>query len=944
MSLIAQDQVVTDAQFDAALQVIAERERQIANDPTLNGGRSVGGGRGTGGRGAGRRLRSSGNAAVGPESSSNNQTGISSTSDQTGEERREGQMNFDPVEEQGGSTANVNISSAAMENIARMVMEQITPVIAGLLRPNNPSASAEVQRANAREISTSNAQVNPSSTLTNSDLQSNMLSDKERRGERYFQEAQLLLAEKGAGFHPDLIPWYGKSDQFSEKRFEKARKAEGNTDDDESKEGYHIFKCLQVAANSVHIMPFLLEAGEKGAKEIPVLKEPSEYVAQELESQKSSVLRHKFREETIMCTLHEAIEEYENVRDAMTQAEVARAAAAGAVISQDAALQNISHTMQYRERLAPMRAVTLNFDRDKSNHEREYSIFMDKIRSDAQDRYRRDSAALDNLKLCMKLLKKYVEELIALTSHSDYLRNVCNGILGTYNHVTVKPSDLPLNSADMKAVHLNLKKRFGVANTLTSLNLLTGLTNFACGLEGETNNSKYLEGVISNSQQFQSMTHSQQMPDISADQLNATGMILALPDVIRFDFLREEAKHQDKMARENDYDAKKILAAELKYPLSMRVTDFINQIIQSEKTMDAHHRSSKPDSKKPRISSFETQAAMEIRLKAEKKASKTINAITNDSAKGKKTDVASTKGKCYSWLKNGECKNKTTTCPFSHLADDKPSATDIAKKSKTVLCNRWKKNGKCVFGDKCHYAASHTADNVVAAAKTEEATAAEKTSKKSKKRKQSTPVMITDAAKTEDDRNSSESDSDNIDCILLVPDVEDVVKKDEARAVVVSSVQHKKAGQRTLKFGWDSMSSTHVVEELSLIEKPVELVNPGKATGLGGTRFITHKGASATFGNRSMDYIKDSSVPNLLSLGKELQPDTNGVPGIAIFNHIGAVHFRSTPALEKAIHQLIDGVAKAGGICGEAILKNNVYIERVVDKRTMVATVIDTSV
>ena len=119
MSLIAQDQVVTDAQFDAALQVIAARERQIPNDPTLNGGRSVGGGRGTGGRGAGRRLRSSGNAAVGPESSSNNQTGISSTNDQTGEERREGQMNFHPVEEQG---ANVNISSAAMENnIARII-------------------------------------------------------------------------------------------------------------------------------------------------------------------------------------------------------------------------------------------------------------------------------------------------------------------------------------------------------------------------------------------------------------------------------------------------------------------------------------------------------------------------------------------------------------------------------------------------------------------------------------------------------------------------------------------------------------------------------------------------------------------------------------------------------------------------------------------------------
>ena len=136
--------------------------------------------------------------------------------------------------------------------------------------------------------------------------------------------------------------------------------------------------------------------------------------------------------------------------------------------------------------------------------------------------------------------------------------------------------------------------------------------------------------MISNSQQFQSMTHSQQMPDISADQLNATGMILALPDVIRFDFLREEAKHQDKMARENDYDAKKILAAELKYPLSMRVTDFINQIIQSEKTMDAHHRSSKPDSKKPRISSFETQAAMEIRLKAEKKRLENMLAHLNE--------------------------------------------------------------------------------------------------------------------------------------------------------------------------------------------------------------------------------------------------------------------------------------------------------------------------
>jgi hypothetical protein len=817
--------------------------------------------------------------------------------------------------------------------------------------PNNSNFSGSDRR---QSNSSSNSQhLNLTQDLTSND-------DDDRQEEHEFiRLARMEMKANALLLINDLKNHYGSADRFTEKKFPKAKKCEGNPQNDEFKEGFHVLKSFQDAAVNVYVLDFLKEKGEDGAKDFPVIKDLDTYIELELMAKSEAIIRFKTREKDLENSmkdvnrdidqlLHRA-QEHSNARNTSLSVSSSsegnphsepneeiesgrqdqRAAVGGAASSSNAHQQ----MREEREKIAALKANLSVLQRDKISYDKDYFNYVDKIKSDALEKYQRDTAALENLKNCFKLLRRFVEELIQLTTHVNFLTNICNGVHGVHGR-TLNQIDLPLNRNDMKTVYANLKKQFGIENSLTSFNLMVGLSNFSHGLDDEVDLTKYLEGCITNSQRFKTMIYTQDMAAITPDQLISCGMIMALPNSMKADFLKEEARHQDRVSRENDYDPEKIKAAETKFSLPKRVDEYYNQVLTSTKVSDAHFRNDNPDSKKARISAnFETNAAAILRHKNEKKLAK-INAVVATSFKKnaeQSAEKSSLKGKCYTWAKNGECKNKTTTCPYSHLNEDKPGATEDAK---VRVCKAWQKKGTCRFGDDCYNSKTHTPENV----NTQQvqanvpANTASKKKKTAKKKSEMLPKMITasiskSSSKTEPSNDSdSSSDSDEIDCLIIA----DISNLEDAE--IVAPIKKSK-NRQLINIGWDSMASTNVVESLDLLEQPKTLTVPGKASGLGGTMLITHTGRSKTFQNRSMDYIKDGKVPNLLSIGKELQEQEDGTTGIAIFNHAGAVHFRSTPELERKINAIIEKVARDGNITGEAVIKNHVYVQQLKDKR-----------
>jgi hypothetical protein len=147
-----------------------------------------------------------------------------------------------------------------------------------------------------------------------------------------------------------------------------------------------------------------------------------------------------------------------------------------------------------------------------------------------------------------------------------------------------------------------------------------------------------------------------------------------------------------------------------------------------------------------------------------------------------------------------------------------------------------------------------------------------------------------------------------------------------ATGVSSGSESHVPVGYQR-KLGWDSMASINVVQNLDDIPGARRLRTAREAVGVGGAKPITHSGKSEVFGGIDMAYIEGGGVPNLLSMGRSLQADSTGHPGIAIFTDKGAVRFRAPPKLQRVIEQLVSQVDSAGLVEGTAVQRGFVYEE-----------------
>ena len=86
--------------------------------------------------------------------------------------------------------------------------------------------------------------------------------------------------------------------------------------------------------------------------------------------------------------------------------------------------------------------------------------------------------------------------------------------------------------------------------------------------------------------------------------------------------------------------------------------------------------------------------------------------------------------------------------------------------------------------------------------------------------------------------------------------------------------------------------------------QPLRVVK--EAVGVGGSRPITHSGRSGVFNGLKMACIESWQTPNLMSLGRVLQANEEGLPGVAIFSHQGAVRFRADARVQQKITKLVD--------------------------------------
>lgn len=131
----------------------------------------------------------------------------------------------------------------------------------------------------------------------------------------------------------------------------------------------------------------------------------------------------------------------------------------------------------------------------------------------------------------------------------------------------------------------------------------------------------------------------------------------------------------------------------------------------------------------------------------------------------------------------------------------------------------------------------------------------------------------------------------------------------------------------TVHLGWDTHTMLHIATNINVMDNPVEYKGSRPATGIGGSAVMTHIGHSSLFNLPRMRLIESPNVPNLKSIGRAVQPDHNGDPGLAIFGDKGAVQVRAQPHILEQFNRLIEQCEREGLVEGTAAQRNFVYTE-----------------
>ena len=259
---------------------------------------------------------------------------------------------------------------------------------------------------------------------------------------------------------------------------------------------------------------------------------------------------------------------------------------------------------------------------------------------------------------------------------------------------------------------------------------------------------------------------------------------------------------------------------------------------------------------------------------------------------------------------------------FEHdetMASKKPKQNDAQNDTdkKDLLCFQWRDKKSCSRGDKCAFKHEHVADEVVAEVKEHK-----NPSSSAKKGKEGTG------------RNKNSTVSNNLFNVLDDEDESswgDSKKNEKANCIIIANeervmhVQSKSSSGKEM-LGWDTMASIHVAREKALLADVVELKSKRNASGMGGTRPITHGGYNSQF-DLHMHVIEGGETPNIKSVGKSLQTDGDGTEYIAIFTAKGATQMSLTRRAKHQVMQIINEAVEDERIVGTAVQRNNIYEE-----------------
>ena len=167
--------------------------------------------------------------------------------------------------------------------------------------------------------------------------------------------------------------------------------------------------------------------------------------------------------------------------------------------------------------------------------------------------------------------------------------------------------------------------------------------------------------------------------------------------------------------------------------------------------------------------------------------------------------------------------------------------------------------------------------------------------------------------------------------LALGQDTDSWGKSESAHVVLVKDIPQSESVMMVntrSRLGWDTMASINVASSLDMLENPTRIAIPASAMGIGGIRAITHEGYCPKY-KLKMQYIEGGCAPNLLSVAKSLQPDSEtGVHKVAIFTATGAARFNLTQKMRNKLAEMMEELQEQGDLDATAVRRNGVYMNR----------------
>jgi hypothetical protein len=696
--------------------------------------------------------------------------------------------------------------------------------------------------------------------------------------------------------------------------------------------GLWVLQQVLAGAKRLFLTPFIL-SHEAGGVDIPVIPERSSYVDAHLEGHREVLasLRDTFatREEYIA----EAKAEYDD-QSAVTKHIVYKFHALEQ--PEDIDVQNASeeevaafmkaekeYTKKYtrmEKEVADTKAAKEYRYKTWMTAHKELQDDMKRIRDielsadrEGGKQYDDDKTAVGRVRDAMYRLRNF---LTTLLKHKDMPREIKETVIG----MSEENVD-PYEDIDMRGCVKNLADRYRNGDELDIASLF--IANMHMLQQPEQSLSSYFRDVA---EDFVAQTRRMGVHSIRTTDIAAMFALGGMKEEYMKDFLETEVQiqltldsvadeDQDLSLLEDDDGATTKSRKKVPHSLYGKTRAFIKKVAK----FDLLQLKLGKKGKQKKDTSTPAPAGGNISVKeAQRRVREAQQVLTTVEVNTNKKPSSN----CFTWERTGACPYGDK-CRFLH------PAPEIVKRRGRV-CQEWKWTGKCMRGAECEHVASHTkrvsvssgeAGGDAAAASTASSTAAatKQTGSNSIKPSQGGKAANTlFSLDTIDGWSEDESgdDSVTVGCVLV----------QESGGECVAAAEEVDVAAECHEMLWDSGATIHVAKDLKLLDgggKPVK--KRREAMGVGGARPITHVGPSKVFDGLEMVYIDGGSSPNLMSIGRVLQPDSDGMDKMAIFTGRGAVRFKVTPRMQKEINAVLMDAERSGLVEGHAMQRNFVY-------------------